>query len=703
MPMPRPIRFLGRLPGLSRHELMTLRALRAEHGLHDAVALRMRKHLDLEAVDSPWVSEAGNQLSVLGGLVPAVAGLEEARDLLGDGHDVLVERTERLARDNHHLGLRLEAMESLEAEARTTRDVLAMTAFVSRLPQQELPVSVITTTRGRPALLRHAIESVLGQTHRAWQLVIAHDEDDAETAAAIASFEDSRIVAVDRQGAARSEALNLALELATGDVITYLDDDNAMLPHWLAAVAWVFSEEPGVDVAYGALVRQDAAGAVPLLQLAPWDPLRLEHENLIDQNALAHRRGIPEARFDEELTGLQDWELLVRLTADATPRRIPVLACAYRTDAPDRLSDRDGKQAIARRIKRQAAARRPLRVLGSNAMFPLISETYISDELESLVDNGAQLAYYRETPGVSPMAVPHPVHDDFERAVAEFRPDVVMMHWAHYAQSQLPRMEAHGLPFGVRVHSFDFNAEIIRALMAHPLCAGVWTYPSESYSLEGTQALPPVFTSVRDMPAPAPADAREAVVSISAGLPKKDWPLLFDAFGRLPGIPRHLVTGVTGGHTHVPGELATLAAAMDDPVLVQVNLTRGEALGLLARASVLVYTLVPEVRFGMPMSVVEGLCAGCCVILPDRPDCREYAGPGFRGYRTADDIVRHVEEVRRGGPEIAAERAANMAYGRERFCDPQLGADFFGQLRRGTDAVRYGRLEAGLSAATSLA
>ena len=85
------------------------------------------------------------------------------------------------------------------------------------------------------------------------------------------------------------------------------------------------------------------------------------------------------------------------------------------------------------------------------------------------------------------MAVPRPVYDDFERAVAEFRPDVVMMHWAHYAQSQLPRMEAHELPFGVRVHSFDFDEEIIRALMLHPLCAGVWTYPSERYSVEGTQ------------------------------------------------------------------------------------------------------------------------------------------------------------------------------------------------------------------------
>ena len=81
------------------------------------------------------------------------------------------------------------------------------------------------------------------------------------------------------------------------------------------------------------------------------------------------------------------------------------------------------------------------------------------------------------------------------------------------------------------------------------------------------------------------------------------------------------------------------------------------------------------------MSVAEALCAGCSVVLPDRPECREYAGPHFRGYRTPEDIARHAREVLAGGPAIEAERRANAEYGRARFCAPELGDRFYGELR----------------------
>ncbi len=48
-------------------------------------------------------------------------------------------------------------------------------------------------------------------------------------------------------------ARNHALSNATGSIIAYLDDDNIMDPGWLATLAWVFSERPDVDVAYGGL------------------------------------------------------------------------------------------------------------------------------------------------------------------------------------------------------------------------------------------------------------------------------------------------------------------------------------------------------------------------------------------------------------------------------------------------------------------
>ena len=69
-----------------------------------------------------------------------------------------------------------------------------------------------------------------------------------------------------------------------------------------------------------------------------------EHENLADMGALAHRAGLPEARFDPALVCSGDWDLLLRLTGDRDPLVLPAIACIYATDAPGRLSDEHGHE-----------------------------------------------------------------------------------------------------------------------------------------------------------------------------------------------------------------------------------------------------------------------------------------------------------------------------------------------------------------------
>src|SRR5205814_201328 len=119
-----------------------------------------------------------------------------------------------------------------------------------------------------------------------------------------------------------------------------------------------------------------------------------------------------------------------------------------------------------------------------------------------------------------------------------------------------------------------------------------------------------------------------------------------------------------------------------NPPLLQLNLDRAAVFALLARTSALIYTLAPEVPvFGMPMSVIEAMTAGAAVILPDRPEARAFAGPGFRGYRSAADIAAQVRAVLAGGPAIEAERAANQRFARENFCDPRAASRFHAELR----------------------
>lgn len=232
----------------------------------------------------------------------------------------------------------------------------------------------------------------------------------------------------------------------------------------------------------------------------------------------------------------------------------------------------------------------------------------------------------------------------------------------------------------MRVHSFDMDPARVAAVAAHPYCVGVWAYPHHARLLPGAHPLPPLFTAVGDLPDPAPR--RDLVLSVSAGLPKKDWPTLVEAFARLAegGAECRVVVGVTYAHEDVPEEVRARFAARGARVPVHADLPRPEVFGLLARTAALVYTLEPGRLFGMPMSVVEGLCAGASVVLPERPEARDHAGPGFRGYRGADDIVAHAHRALAGGPAVGAERRANRRYGRQRFCDPGLAARFHDEL-----------------------
>lgn len=207
-------------------------------------------------------------------------------------------------------------------------------------------VSVVLPTRNRAALLPRAVDSVIAQAYPNWELVIVDDGSTDETPAVIDAIEDQRVrsIRVDVTGGVCA-ARNRALNMCRGDLVAYLDDDNTMAPLWLKGVVWAFRERPEVDVVYGAFVvddhrrvNQSDAGALPALFFWPFDRDHVLGANVADISAMAHRRGLAGARFDESLREMGDWDLLIRLTREKEPLALPVVACHYSTSAPNRLS-----------------------------------------------------------------------------------------------------------------------------------------------------------------------------------------------------------------------------------------------------------------------------------------------------------------------------------------------------------------------------
>jgi glycosyltransferase involved in cell wall biosynthesis len=551
--------------------------------------------------------------------------------------------------------------------------------------EADLLISVILPTRNRRPWLARAVASILAQTYPNFELIIVDDASTDDTAAYLASLADPRVRRLSGAGGSASAARNLGLQAATGEIIVHFDDDNLMDPNWLRGVAWGFTRWPETELLYGARIIEDgaardrlASGAMPVLDWQPFDRARLETSNYIDMNVLAHRAGLPGAHFEPSRKSSIEWELALRLTGRRAPLELPVIACLYSNYAPNRLSDRIDYVQENQRVRARVHTTRPMRVLSYNALFPLRSETYIEEEMLALEAAGASIAFASFGESVSPYPVRQPIFPTLEAAIAAHDPDVMVIYWTTHAIGELEHLARLGRPFALRVHSFDFDIADIARVAKHPCCVGIWAFPFHAKMLPGAHALAPIFMTHAEMP--DPQAERKCIASISAGLPKKDWPLLLDAMNRLPEFDRLIVMARTNGFEDLPDDVTRLAAELPNPVAVQVNLPRRDVFGLLSRTAAMLYTVSPGVALGMPMSVIEALRAGACVITPDAPEMRELCGPGFRPYRDAADIVTQVRDIMAGGENIARERAANREWATLQYCDPARARIFHDEL-----------------------
>ena len=464
-----------------------------------------------------------------------------------------------------------------------------------------------------------------------------------------------------------------------------------MHPEWLRSVVWAFTTFPGVDVLYGARTNQDPgaqsglrSGMMPTLEFAYYDRARHESANYVDRNMIALRAALRDIRYDESLRAACDWDHSLRLFARSEPLALPALACYYRTVVSDRISDIPERGEAVRRVRPRAHASRPLRVLVHTAMYPVISETYIGEDIDALQRAGAVVTVSAVQEAVSRAEGAPPSRLDVDAAIEEADADIVLMHWVSHAYEELGRMERHGQPFACRVHSFDVNAEQVQRILEHPLCVGVFAHPHHLGVLPAGSAAPPHGR-------PDGRDPRESRRARPGPL-RVRW-----TTEEGPRIPGPDIGRAAGARAHDHPRPVEWARGRSDQMRTDggpdrphhrgahQRATTSGAPGNGSRASVLLYTLAPDGPMGYPMSIIEAMLCGTIPVAPDRPEARAIVGPSLRGYRDGADVVRHVREVMEGGDAIESERQELIRLA-QRHRDPT-------ELVRLHDALRDGLTE----------
>lgn len=192
-------------------------------------------------------------------------------------------------------------------------------------------ISVCMPTYNAARFLGQALEGVLAQTYRDFEVIIYDDASTDGTAEVVARFgrQDPRVRyfrQAENSGVARNR--NACLDAARGEYLAWLDSDDVFFPGLLARHAAVLDENPNVGLVHSAFGLIDPDGN----RMKPWprpfetdaiesgrDAFReLSLSNYI-MHAVTVRRGCYDAagRYAPEVAGSEDWEMWMRIALGA--------------------------------------------------------------------------------------------------------------------------------------------------------------------------------------------------------------------------------------------------------------------------------------------------------------------------------------------------------------------------------------------------
>ena len=110
-------------------------------------------------------------------------------------------------------------------------------------PREAPSVSVIVPTYQRRELVQHAVASVMGQTHRDFELIVIDDGSTDGTDEALAPLSD-RVLYRWQPNRGVSAARNAGLRVARSPIVAFLDSDNRWLPTHLTLVTDALDRHP---------------------------------------------------------------------------------------------------------------------------------------------------------------------------------------------------------------------------------------------------------------------------------------------------------------------------------------------------------------------------------------------------------------------------------------------------------------------------
>lgn len=223
--------------------------------------------------------------------------------------------------------------------------------YYNEFPNKSPKVSIIVRTCGRPAVLRETLISIRNQTYNNIETVVVEDGKEVSKKMIDKEFFDMNIVyKATGKKVGRSKAGNLAMSLASGEYLNFLDDDDLFYAdHVEVLVNNIIKNK--ISAAY-------ATGFATPIVIKSKDPYIYElknylgvHKQAFNRIILCHHNYIPiecimfskklfekYGGLDETADALEDWDLWVRYSMHTDFYFVFKTTSLYRIPAENKIN-----------------------------------------------------------------------------------------------------------------------------------------------------------------------------------------------------------------------------------------------------------------------------------------------------------------------------------------------------------------------------
>lgn len=204
------------------------------------------------------------------------------------------------------------------------------------MEQSKIYLSVVLSTYNEGKYIAESIQSVLDQTYPYFEFIIVNDGSTDGTLDIIRSFDDPRIVVIDKPNTGLPDSLNKGIEKAKYDWIARMDGDDICLPDRFERQVELIND--GYDVVGGQFKTIDEKGVVSSgvshNPLSSWKSRVYAHLGwtpLIHPSAVIKKEKLfAVGCYDVNFKAAQDIDLWLRLSHNCRIANVPTVVLHYR-------------------------------------------------------------------------------------------------------------------------------------------------------------------------------------------------------------------------------------------------------------------------------------------------------------------------------------------------------------------------------------